>query len=85
MNKNIYYMLNDVKVNINDYDKEELSDIEKRKIKNNFKKSLKSKNTYKKAASIAATAVISIGLLGTSFGSYAYASINSFFMILQVF
>ncbi len=79
MNKNIYDMLNDVKIDINNYDKEELNDIEKKRIKNNIKKSIKSKHTYKKAVSIAATAVISIGLLSTSFGSYAYAGINSFF------
>ena len=79
MNNNIYDMLNDVEIDINNYDKEKLNDIEKKRIKNNLKKSIKSKHTYRKAASIAETAVISIGLLGTSFGSYAYAGINSFF------
>lgn len=79
MNKNIYEMLNEVEIDIDDYNKENFNHIEKRKIKKNFKNSIKNKHIYKKAASIAAVAVLCIGLLSTNFGSYAYAGINSFF------
>lgn len=79
MKKNIYEILNEVDVDMNNYNKEEFNDIEKRKIYNNFKKSIKKKRSYKKIASLAATAVVSISLLGTSLGTNVYAGIHSFF------
>ncbi|MCY6369381.1 DUF4179 domain-containing protein [Clostridium ganghwense] len=78
MKKNIYDMLNEVEIDLNEYDIEDFSDIEKAKIKKNFKKSIRNKNTlYKKGAIIASIAILSIGLVGSNLGNQVWACANT--------
>lgn len=76
--KNIYELLNDMDINLDDYDKEELDDLERRNLKNNFRKGRKKKINLRKIGTIAAIAVLTIGLLGqTNFGKNVYAAVQS--------
>ncbi|NLV76791.1 MAG: DUF4179 domain-containing protein [Tissierellia bacterium] len=76
--KNIYEFLNEIDLNIDDYEKEELSDIEKENLKKTFKKSVKRKVSFKKIGAIAAALVLTIGVLSqTSFGKNVYATAQS--------
>lgn len=73
MKKNIYDLLNEVEIDLNKYDKENFTDIEKRKLK----KSLKKNNPlHKKGTAIAVIALLTIGLLGTNLGEPLLANIN---------
>lgn len=77
MKKDIYDMLNDSDINLEDYKKEEFNDIEKGKIKSNFRKSIKKKRNYKKGTVAAALAIgLTAGLLGTNTGNQVLANIN---------
>ena len=79
MSKNIYEMLNNVEIDINDYKKEELNDIEKKKLKNQFRRSISKKRRNKKSIAVAATAMIvvgSIGLFGTDAGAEIMAKMS---------
>lgn len=77
MSRDIYNILNEVEIDLDDYYKEELSDIEKKKIKNNLKKTTKQKGKYKKAASaVAAVAIICTTLFGTNLGAAAYENVE---------
>lgn len=76
--KNIYTLLNEIETNIDDYEKEELNDIEKQNLKNNFRKSTKKKFNFKKLGTIAVALALAIGILGqTNFGKNVYAAAES--------
>ena len=74
---NIYEALNHMDFDMDDYEKEELNDIEKRKLKRQFRKSRKKPYNFKKIGSIAATIILILGILGqTSFMKNAYAYVE---------
>lgn len=77
MDENIYDILNNSDINLKDYKKEEFNDIEKGKMKKNFRNSIKKKKNCKKSK-IAATVAIGliVGLFGTNPGNQVLASIN---------
>ncbi len=76
--RNVYELLNHLDSNLDTYDKMALSDLEKQKLKKNFRKRGKSKFNLKKLGTLAAVAVICLGLLSqTSFGQYAHATAQS--------
>lgn len=76
--KNIYELLNQIEFNINDYEKEQLTDIEKQKIKERFRKSRNKKFDYKRIAAIGAAVVLSVGIFSqTSLGKNVYAATKS--------
>ena len=61
--KNVYELLNHMDIDLEDYDREVLNDMEKRSLKNNFRKSIKRKINFKKLGNIAAVAVLTLGFL----------------------
>lgn len=76
--KAIYELLNKVAFNIEDYEKEDLSDIEKQKLKKSFRKNTKKKFNVKRFGAIAAAIVLSVGVLSrTNFGKKAFAATQS--------
>lgn len=76
--KNVYELLNHMDIDLEDYDREVLNDMEKRSLKNNFRKSIKRKINFKKLGNIVAAAVLTIGLLSqTNFGKSVYAAAQS--------
>lgn len=76
--KNIYELLNQTDFNIEDYQKEELSDIENQNLKDNFRKNRKKRFNFKRFGTMAAALVITIGALSqTSFGKSVYAATQS--------
>lgn len=76
--KNVYELLNEMDFDIKDYEKEELSDMERKKIKDNFKKSRKKKFSFKKIGSIAVALLLTVGILSqTGFGKDVYAIAES--------
>ena len=76
--KNIYTLLNEMEINIDDYEKEMLSDIEKQNLKSSFKKNLKKKFNFKKLGTVAAALLISIGIFSqTTIGKSVYANAES--------
>ncbi|MCC5908847.1 MAG: DUF4179 domain-containing protein [Clostridiaceae bacterium] len=80
--KNLYEFLNQMDFQLNNYEKEELSDIEKKSLKNNFKNNLKSKRrkkyNFKQLGSMLAVLVLTIGVFSqTSFGKEVYAMTQS--------
>lgn len=80
MNKNIYDMLNEVEIDLNEYTKEHFTDIERKKFKNTLRKSTKKNNAYyKKGLAIASIAVLTIGLLGTNSEGYVWTYANTIF------
>lgn len=72
--KNIYDMLNDIDIDLDEYEKEDFNDIEKQRIKKKFRKSINRKNNNnKKYVAVASAAVITVGLLSNSnIRTYAY-------------
>ncbi len=75
--KNIYEALNDVDGSIDDFDKVELTDIEKAKYKKAFKPARKKFN-LKRVGVVAAAVALGLFLFGqTGFGSYVYARVES--------
>ena len=46
--KNVYELLNHIDIDLEDYDTEVLNDMEKQNLKNNFRKSRKSRFSFKK-------------------------------------
>lgn len=79
MSKNIYDILNDNTINLEELSKEGFSDIEKKQIKNKFTKSIsKNKNKNKKRGIIAAVIVcaITVGILENGFGTSVAAAIK---------
>ena len=79
MEKDIYKILNDIDINIDEYEKEDFNDIERKKLKNNFRKSI-NKRKYNKGKSIVAAAlvvgVVSIGFFGTGVGAEVLGKIS---------
>lgn len=71
MSKNIYEILNDVNINLDELKDEEFSDFDKNKVKKKFRKSLRKEKSYKKYIAVASLAIISICLLNNNFVSYA--------------
>ena len=79
MSKNIYEMLNDSDIDLDEYEKEEFNDIEKGKMKKNFRHAINKKNRYKKSKVVAVVAVgVMVLLFGTNTGNQVLASINMF-------
>lgn len=74
--KNIYNMLNDVEVNLDEYEVEGFNDMEKKRLKNGFKKLNNRKSNHKKIIAAASVAVLAVGLLGTDLGVYATETIR---------
>lgn len=73
--KNIYDMLNDIDIDLDEYEKEDFNDIEKQRIKKKFRKSInkKNNNNNNKYVAVASAAVITLGLLSNSnIRTYAY-------------
>lgn len=76
--KNIYDLLNNMDFDIDDYEKEELNDMEKKKFKNEFRKNKKKKFNFRKFGSIVAAIILSIGVLSqTNIGKEVYAAAES--------
>lgn len=76
--KNVYELLNHIDIDLEDYDREVLNDMEKRSLKNNFRKNRTKRFSLKKFGTIAAVAVLTIGLLSqTNFGKSVYAAAES--------
>ncbi len=78
-NKNIYDMLNDIEINLDEYEKDDFTDIEKMKLKKEFRKNIKSKpsKNYKKYISVASILLIVVGIVyQTKLGAYAYSAIS---------
>lgn len=75
----IYELLNDVDINLDEYEVEELNDLESKKIKKMLKGKLKVKKDWKKKSVIAASTVAVLGftLLNTNVGVYALDSIGT--------
>ena len=77
MNKNIYDMLNDSNINLDEYHSYELNDIEKAKMKSNFRKTSKTKKNRKAPKIVAAIALgLTVGLFATNIGNNVLATIN---------
>lgn len=79
MDKNIYEMLNDMNIDIDNYKKEEFNDFEKKKLKSKFRKSIKPQRKNRKGIAVAAAVVIvvgSIGLFGTDAGAEIMAKMS---------
>lgn len=72
MSKNIYDILNDSSINLDELNKDGFNDIEKKKIKDNFKKSLngnmKNRN-HKNIIAASLAGILFIGFLGTNAGA----------------
>ncbi len=66
MKKDIYEILNDSNIDIDEYKKYDLNDIEKEKIKKNFKNSIKNKRSIKKLPIAIAISIILTAALTTS-------------------
>lgn len=78
MSKNIYDMLNEVEVDLKEYDKENFTDIEKRNIKNRFKESNRQRASKLKKGIVAASiAILLIGASTTNLGEHVYAYANN--------
>lgn len=76
--KNIYQFLNQVDFDIEDYNCEELNNIEKKRLKKTFKKSIRNKTSLKEFGIAAAILILTVGiLLRTPFGRYVYAAAES--------
>jgi hypothetical protein len=76
--KNVYELLNNIDIDLEDYDREVLNDMEKQNLKNSFRKNRKPRFSFKKFGTIAAIAVLTIGLLSqTNFGKSVYAAAES--------
>ena len=78
MGKNIYDLLNDVEVDLNEYNEEVFTDIEKRKLKKTFKKSIKKNSpSYKKYIVAASITLLLMGLFTTNLGNNVLAYANT--------
>ncbi|SCL82715.1 MULTISPECIES: DUF4179 domain-containing protein [Tissierellales] len=73
--KNMYELINNMEFNLEGYEIQELSDIEKQNLKNNFKKK---KLNFKKIVTVAAALVLTVGIFSqTETGKYVYAAFES--------
>ncbi|NRY59235.1 DUF4179 domain-containing protein [Clostridium beijerinckii] len=81
MKNNIYSVLNDASINLDEYKKEDFNDIEKKLLKKNIRKSIKKSRKQNVGRKIIAAAAIITVLTGMSFGNagvYAISKINLF-------
>lgn len=69
--KNIYELLNDINIDESEFEEMEVSEIEKVRVKSNLKKSIYKKGKWEKATIAASCGLISLGIFGTIFPSYA--------------
>lgn len=79
MGKDVYDILNDITIDLEELDKGGFDDIEKKQIKSRFKKSVnKNKDKSRKKDIIAAVIVcaITIGIFGSGFGTSVVAAIK---------
>lgn len=79
MEKDIYKILNYIDINIDEYEKEDFNDIEKKKLKNNFRKSINKRKSNKGKSIVAAAlvvGVVSIGFFGTGVGAEVLGKIS---------
>lgn len=77
MDKKIYDLLNDAEIDLNAYNHEELTDIEKRKLKKRFKKSIRSNQLLYRKGIAAAVALLMIGVFTINFGGPVWAYANT--------
>lgn len=76
MKNHIYSMLNEASINLDCYEKDSFSDIEKKNIKAKFRKSIgKNKNYQKSYIAAGVVLVLMITLFGTNLGVNALASV----------
>ena len=77
MKKNIYDILNEVEIDLSGYTHQELAEMEKKRMINHVKKSIKKNNpVYKKYVAAASIALLMIGLLTTNLGNTVWAHAN---------
>ncbi|MPQ44718.1 DUF4179 domain-containing protein [Clostridium tarantellae] len=70
--KDLYELFNDINIDESEFEEMEINDIEKTKIKNNLKKSIKKKNKWKMKGIAAATVlIVSTATFGITFPAYA--------------
>lgn len=71
--KDMYELFNDVNIDLEDYEEMEVTELERKKVKNNLKKLTKKKkrNWRKNTLAAAAALVISTTVLGATFPAYA--------------
>lgn len=62
--KDAYEMLNDVQIDLKEYDESPLNDIEKKKIKNTLKKKIKPKKSLGKKVAMAAGVLLLVSIVG---------------------
>ncbi|NLZ53855.1 MAG: DUF4179 domain-containing protein [Thermoanaerobacteraceae bacterium] len=73
---NVYELLNHMEINLDDYDKEMLNDMEKQSLKNSFKKNRRQK-LIKKIGAIAAVFLLTISIFSqTNLGKSVYAAVQ---------
>ncbi|MCT4563367.1 MAG: DUF4179 domain-containing protein [Maledivibacter sp.] len=77
MEKNMYDLLNEAEIDLDEYDQEYFTDIEKRKIKNSFKKSIKKNRFVYRKYIVASIALLMIGLFTTNIGNHVLAYANT--------
>lgn len=72
MKNDIYNMLNEADINLEDYEKEDFNDIEKKKVKANFRRSIIKKKYCKRNVIASGVAVaLTVTLFGTNVGAQA--------------
>lgn len=76
MKNNIYEMLNEANIDLDEYKKQDFTEFEKNKIKNKFKRSVNKKNFYKKSIAVASVTLLSVGILGSNLGTYAFETLG---------
>lgn len=78
MERDIYKMLNEADINIEDYKKEDFDELEKKRLKNKVRKSINKKRLNKGsiAAAVAVACVVSVGLFGTDAGAQVLAKVS---------
>lgn len=79
MKNNIYSLLNDASINLDEYKKDDFNDIEKKLLKQNIRKVIKKDNKQSVRRKAIAAAVIVVVLTGMSFGNtraFAISKIN---------
>lgn len=77
MIQDIYSMLNEANISIDEYKKEDFNDIEKKKLKNNFSKSINKNKSYKiNIAVVAIALILVVGLLGTDAGAQVLSKVS---------
>ena len=70
--KDIYELLNNIDLDENEFEEIKVSEIEKARIKKRLKKSIhRRNNVYKKTIKVASSGVLCLGILSTTFSSYA--------------